>query len=431
MNAGLMSEVLKRHVFITVGCTDPVAIALAASTAYRQVPGKVISVSMTMDRNIYKDAFSVGIPGVLQSGMDLAIALGILFGEPDKGLRLLEGVEASHLEPAREFLEECRISFNVAENVKGIYVMAEVKTDAGSATALLRHAHDRLAEVTRNGKTVFSIAEEEEKDGDDLLKDIGSMSLKEMNGLVRKTPLEDLLFLKEAVEMNEKAAQAGVSLAPGLGLGNYLAELRRSGFLCDDLENDVRLKVAAAADARMSGLNVPIYGCFGSGNHGITFFLTAGTTAERLETSDEQLVRALALGLLVVGLIKENTGILTPHCGCSIAAGAGAAVAVVSLLGGGEDEMEAAVNLLLANLTGMLCDGAKFGCSLKMATSSGVAVQSAWLAMKGARVPDKNGLVGGSLAETMRNLRIITDPGMAGVDPAILDVLMGSEHAEN
>jgi L-cysteine desulfidase len=106
-------------------------------------------------------------------------------------------------------------------------------------------------------------------------------------------------------------------------------------------------------------------------------------------------------------------------------------VAVVSVLGGSEDEMEAAVKLHLANLTGMLCDGAKFGCSLKMATSSGVAVQSAWLAMKGARVPDKNGLVGGSLAETMRNLRIITDPGMAGVDPAILDVLMGSEHAEN
>ncbi|HOR54211.1 MAG TPA: L-serine ammonia-lyase, iron-sulfur-dependent, subunit alpha, partial [Synergistales bacterium] len=148
---------------------------------------------------------------------------------------------------------------------------------------------------------------------------------------------------------------------------------------------------------------------------------------EHLGSTDEELVRALALGLLVVGLIKSNTGILTPHCGCSVAAGAGAAAAIVRLYGGTVNEMEAAVHLLLADITGMLCDGAKFGCSLKMATSSGVAFQSALLAMKGASVPEKNGLVGRTLAETMRNLRVITDPGMAGVDRAVLEILTGGE----
>ena len=427
MKKDLLAAVLGKHVFVTVGCTDPVAIALAASRAYREVPGKVRSVTVTMDRNIYKDAFSVGIPGVLESGMDLAVALGILYGEPEKGLRLLEKVEPSHLGPAREFLEECPIRFKVAEDVKGIYVLAEVETDAGSSRALLRHAHDGLVEVTRNGEKVFSLPEEVVPGGDGLLEEIGALSLEEMAGLVAEAPLESLLFLKEGVRMNREAARAGESSPLGLGLGRRLAELRESGLLCDDIENDVRQKVAAAADARMSGLNVPIYGIFGSGNHGITFFLTAGTVAEHLGSSDEGLVRALALGLLVVGLIKSNTGILTPHCGCSVAAGAGAAAAIVRLYGGTVNEMEAAVHLLLADITGMLCDGAKFGCSLKMATSSGVAFQSALLAMKGASVPEKNGLVGKTLAETMRNLRVITDPGMAGVDRAVLEILTGAE----
>ncbi|HON33971.1 MAG: L-serine ammonia-lyase, iron-sulfur-dependent, subunit alpha [Thermovirgaceae bacterium] len=427
MKKDLLAAVLGKHVFVTVGCTDPVAIALAASRAYREVPGRVRSVTVTMDRNIYKDAFSVGIPGVLESGMDLAVALGILYGEPEKGLRLLEGVEPSHLGPAREFLKECPILFKVAEDVKGIYVLAEVETDAGSARALLRHAHDGLVEVTRNGERVFSLPEEAGPGGDGLLEEIGSLTLEDMAGLVREASLEELLFLKEGVRMNREAARAGESAPLGLGLGRRLAELRDSGLLCDDIENDVRQKVAAAADARMSGLNVPIYGIFGSGNHGITFFLTVGTVAEHLGSTDEELVRALALGLLVVGLIKSNTGILTPHCGCSVAAGAGAAAAIVRLYGGTVGEMEAAVHLLLADITGMLCDGAKFGCSLKMATSSGVAFQSALLAMKGAAVPEKNGLVGKTLAETMRNLRIITDPGMAGVDRAVLEILTGGE----
>jgi L-cysteine desulfidase len=427
MRKELLTEVLKKHVFVTVGCTDPVAVALAASRAYREVPGRVRSVTITMDRNIYKDAFSVGIPGVLQSGIDLAVALGILYGDPEKGLRLLEKVEPSHLEPAGDFLKECPVTLKVAENIKGIYVSAEVETDAGSATALLRHAHDGLVEVARNGKVVFSLPEEVGPEGDNLLKEIGSLNLGEMVDLSQTTPLENLLFLKEGVKMNKEAARAGESSPLGLGLGHRLRELRSSGLLCDDIENDVRQQVAAAADARMSGLNVPIYGIFGSGNHGITFFLTVGTVAGHLGSSDEELVRALALGLLVVGLIKSNTGILTPHCGCSVAAGAGAAAAIVQLYRGRVSEMEAAVHLLLADITGMLCDGAKFGCSLKMATSSGVAYQSALLAMRGATVPEKNGLVGKCLDETMRNLRIITDPGMAGVDRAVLEILMSGD----
>jgi L-cysteine desulfidase len=198
-----------------------------------------------------------------------------------------------------------------------------------------------------------------------------------------------------------------------------------SGLLANDLKERIRSAVAAAADARMAGENVPIYGCFGSGNHGITLFLTLGLAAEDQCSSREELARALALALLVVGVIKCRTGILTPHCGCAVAAGSGAAAGLVLLLGGTPKQAENAVQLMTANLTGMLCDGAKYGCALKISTSAGVALESAYLAVYAeAALPGGNGLVGRTLEESMENLQTITEVGMAQVDRAVLEILL-------
>ena len=175
-------------------------------------------------------------------------------------------------------------------------------------------------------------------------------------------------------------------------------------------------------------MKVPIFGCFGSGNHGITFFITVGETGHQLGADEERLARALALGLLVVGVIKTRTGILTPHCGCAVAAGTGAAAAITSLLGGNAAQVESSVQLMTANLTGMLCDGAKYGCALKIATSAGIAIETAHLALAGATVPRGNGIVGGSFQETMDNLETVTERGMKDVDQAVLDVLLSGQN---
>ena len=171
-------------------------------------------------------------------------------------------------------------------------------------------------------------------------------------------------------------------------------------------------------------MNIPIYGCFGSGNHGITLFITLGMVGEHIRAEKGKVLEAIAIALLITGLIKSKTGILTPHCGCSVAAGTGAAAGIVYLLGGKEKEIENAIHLMIANLTGMICDGAKYSCSLKMATSAGAAIEAAYMAMLGAEVPGDNGIVGYNLSETMENLRMLTEQGMKDTDRTILGILL-------
>lgn len=211
-------------------------------------------------------------------------------------------------------------------------------------------------------------------------------------------------------------------------LGRSLEKLRENSLLPDSPVNRIRILAAAAADARMGGLKTPIFGCYGSGNHGITFFITVGEMGRHLGRSDAEIARALALGLLVIGVIKTRTGILTPHCGCAVAAGTGAAAAIAWLLGGDAKQVESAVQLMTANLTGMLCDGAKYGCALKIATSAGIAIETAYLALGGATVPSGNGIVGKTFQETMDNLETVTGKGMKDVDQAVLDVLLAGQN---
>jgi len=431
MDVGTALRILREHTFVTVGCTDPVAVGLAAAHAARAVGGRLRALRVEMDENVYKDAFSVGIPGTPLSGIDLAAALGGLYGIPSEGLELFRSITLEQVEGAQAFLRENRVEFALKEGVRGIYVAARATTDRGVGEAILRHAHDRVSEVRVNG---VPIREERDREGDggasgspeEGLSPLRPASIAELTALVESIPAPELSFLAEGVRLNRDAAAVGARSCPGMALGAELAALRETALLGDDLPRRVRQTVAAAADARMCGLNVPIYGCFGSGNHGITLFLTVGLAAEELGAGQERTTRALALALLVVGAIKTRTGILTPHCGCAVAAGTGAAAAVAWLLGGTPDQVESATQLMAADLTGMLCDGAKAGCALKIATSAESAVISAYLAvLRGVRVPPGNGIVGRDFQETLDHLQILTESGMADVDRSVLRILLG------
>lgn len=421
-------ESLERHTFVTVGCTDPVAVGLAAAWAYRYLGGEPKNIHVTMDKNIYKDALAVGVPGTMKSGLDLAVALSVLCGEPEQGLRLLKGVTPADIPRARKFCSQVPIGFSLAEEAVGIYIEASVTTDRGTSKAFLRGSHDGLSRVVVNGEEEFSRQRDRHAGcpEDAGLDVFGSLDLNDLLGIVETIDEEKLFFLTEGVRVNKAAAREGEEAGPGLGLGRRYRGLMETGVLSPDAANRARLAVASAADARMSGMNIPIFGCFGSGNHGITLFLAAGTAAEHLGVDEGCLAKGLAVALSIVGMIKSYTGILTPHCGCAVAAGAGAAGGISWMLGGGKDEIEGAVHLMFGNLMGMLCDGAKYGCALKVATSAGCAIESAWLSAEGARLPAGNGIIGESLQETLGNIRYLTEKGMDGVDGAVLDILLGT-----
>jgi len=424
-------DVLRKHTFLTLGCTDPVAIGLAVAHACQTAEGEILRIKVRMDRNIYKDAVSVGIPGTHSAGVKIAAALAAVKGRPEAGLELFKDVEPGDIAIAKAFLDQHDVSFEIDEEAPGIRIAATVTTDKGVYEALIEGAHDRLVEKRANGRTVFRLEYtcDESKDADyGGLEQIRGLTMEEIFNVAKALPGKEITFLLEGVTRNLEAAKAGLDGAAGMALGSSLEKLLESSLIQDSPVNRIRILAAAAADARMGGMKTPIFGCFGSGNHGITYFITVGEMGRHLAKSDEEIARALALGLLVVGVIKTRTGILTPHCGCAVAAGTGASAAIAFMLGGTAPQVESAVQLMTANLTGMLCDGAKFGCALKIATSAGVAIETAYLALTGTAVPAGNGIVGGTFQETMDNLEIVTDRGMKGVDQAVLDVLLAGQN---
>lgn len=424
-------DLLKKHTFLTLGCTDPVAIGLAVAHACQIAQGEVQGIHVRLDRNIYKDAVSVGIPGTHSAGVKLAAALAALKGRPEAGLELFKDVVPEDIALAKAFLDNHDIRFEIDEEAPGIRISARVTTNEGVYESLIEGAHDRLVEKKANGQIVFRsecACDESTSTDPDGLGQIRSLTLEEIYDVVHGLPEEEIDFLLEGITRNLDAAKVGLAETAGMELGRSLEKLLEDSLTPDSPVNRIRILAAAAADARMGGVKIPIFGCFGSGNHGVTFFITVGEMGRHLGKTREEIARALALGLLVIGVIKTRTGILTPHCGCAVAAGTGASAAIAYLLGGTPRQIESAIQLMTANLTGMLCDGAKFGCALKIATSAGVAVETAYLALGGTTVASGNGIVGKSFQETMDNLEIVTSKGMKNVDEAVLNVLLTGQN---
>ena len=310
-----------------------------------------------------------------------------------------------------------------------IDIRALVRSENGSAEALIRGSHDHIVYVKKNGQLVAGRDEQADGplrgSGDPGEPDLRSLRIDELLSAIEQIPEPELEFLLEAIDTNLAAAEQGLQAAPGMGLGANLRALMEQGALDKSLLNTVKMHAAAAADARMGGLKVPIIGVGGSGNHGITYFITVGLAHRYLSLPPgASLARSLAFGILLLSLIKQHTGILTPICGCAVAAGAGATAAITHLLGGSPERITAAVKLLLGNLAGLVCDGAKYGCALKVGTSAAVAVESALLAIHGADIADADGIVGRSLNDTLENLGTLHRRGMSNVDETILDIIL-------
>jgi L-cysteine desulfidase len=385
-------------------------------------------VEITMDRNVYKNALNVGIPGTDRKGIRFAVALALICGDPAQGLTLLETSTREDLKRAEALYERRIIALHLNEEAADVYINVVVSTDRGNATALIQGCHDNIILIKKNEEVVHRGGKSAAASGApavDALPSLRDLSIADLLGLVGRLSEESIAFLGEGVTVNLAAAEAGLAAKAGLGLGAALDKLRREGLLADSFINRLKIAASAAADARMGGLKVPIIGAGGSGNHGITFFSTVGLAYENLPVLPEiSLNRALALGILVLADIKQHTGLLTPICGCAVAAGAAAAAAIAYALAGPIPEpILAAVNLVLGNVAGEVCDGAKYGCSLKINTSAGAAVESALLALKNVAVPASDGIVGNSLSESLRNLALLHKRGMEHVDETILAIL--------
>lgn len=428
-------ELVRHNVFDTIGCTEPVAIAYAAAAAHQHLGGAIQRVEVSISVNVFKNAMAVGIPGSDKKGIQFAVALGLIAGDWKKQLRLFEGVKPEHLQEAGRLASSEFIPVNLTEVAEKIYIYTKVITDKGFAEAEIVGAHDNLISVKVNGEQVFPARPSSTDDtssssaanqaAEEDPSQLEGLSMKELVEAVKAIPAEQLAFLNGAVDINVAAAEFGLKNAPGMGLGTGIERLIKRGVLGQSLATTVEKYVAAAADSRMSGMMVPIKGCGGSGNHGIAYFLGTGLAYREFRAQMKMsLEQTLAMGLLLVKYIKAYTGLLTPTCGVTVSAAPAIASALIFAMGGTPEQMTAAVKLILGNIAGILCDGAKHGCALKASTSARFGVEAAFLVLEGVTIPDSDGIVGTDLPDSMNFLRQLQNRGLTNADKTMLQILM-------
>lgn len=415
-----MIEILKREAVPALGCTEPVACALACARCKEELGGVPESIDVYVSGNIYKNGMGVGIPGTGMVGLPIAAALGAVCGKTVYGLEVLKKVSVgNNLEVAKELVEQGMVKVHLKEDAPDkLYAEALCRKGNGTVKTVIVHGHTNIVLVEKDGQTVFC---KEEKPAVAEEGKCVELSLARIWEFVHQVDVKDIEFLLEGAKMNETISDEGLKGKFGLQIGRTLKENIEKGVLADDLLNRVLIRATAASDARMDGCEKPVMTNSGSGNQGITVYLPVVVTAERFGCSQEQLVRALALSNLVAAHIHYYMGHLSALCGIVIAS-TGSAAAITYLMGGTYEQVVNTIKTMSSNLTGMMCDGAKQGCALKVYSGTSAAVQASLLSMQGVKTRN-DGIVEEDIEKTIRNIGVIASVGMEQTDKTILSVM--------
>ncbi|NCB77433.1 MAG: serine dehydratase subunit alpha family protein [Negativicutes bacterium] len=422
-------ELLHAEVLPTMGCTEPGAVALAAAHAAKALQAKVQSVEVTVNSNVYKNGVAVGIPGTGETGMEIAAALGALVAQPEKQLSVLSELPPETLAAARQMLADQAVTVRVHPDKTSLWIEVILRSGENWSRAVIEEKHTRLVLLETDKETVFALAQDEREaaihtDSRSFLRQ-PQVTVAKLIAAVAALPAAELEFLQEGIDMNVAAAETGIEKRLGMGIGAFYRELQVKGLAGEDIIYEAKTLTAAAADARMSGEPVPVMSSAGSGNHGITAILPVYVTAKALQKSHEELLRAVAISHLLNVYVKIHTGNLSALCGCAVAAATGATAAVTWLMEPNKPKtVEMAIKNVVANLTGMICDGGKVGCALKLSTAAATALESSLMAVRGIVVPDSNGIIAPTVEDTIRNLGRVSAPGMLETDKVITGVML-------
>ena len=426
-----MVEVMKKEIVCALGCTEPSAVALAVAKARETLGEQPDKVILQVSGNILKNAMSVGIPGTNLKGIEIAAALGCVAGNTEFGLEVLKNVHEEDIVKAQEMLEEGRLTIGLKDCEERLYIEAKCIKGENSAEAVIEKYHTNIASVCKDDEVIYLKKAEAGASKDSATAATGAynLTLKSIWDFIKTCPKEDLEFLQEVIRVNRDIAEVGLQGEYGMGVGKRLRDRAvRTGE--KDFTTYVVSYVAAAADARMAGCPLPVMATTGSGNQGLTASLPVIAAAHWKDVDDDTLFRALALSELVTIHVKQYIGKLSALCGCAIAASIGTACGIAYLLGGEYIHMEYAVKNMVADISGLICDGAKAGCALKIATSVAGAIQCAYLAVEGAQVPERDGIVCADVEETIHNLGDLGNKGMCVTDRVILNMMLENK-AEN
>lgn len=409
-------SLIKQEVTPAIGCTEPIAVALAVSKVTGLLGGVPEKMDVWLSANVLKNAMGVGIPGTGMVGLPVAIAMGALVGKPEYGLEVLKDVSPDALEEGKRFIDQKIATIHLKEDIaEKLYIEVVGVHATDSAKVIISRDHTRFSHIEKNGEVLVHL--------DDVMSlvaraDVLELSFDKVCDFACQSPVEELNFILKAAEVNKSAAEESLKGAYGHSVAQTLA----NGMMGNTVYTHMLSVTAAACDARMAGAMFPVMSNSGSGNQGIAATLPVSVFAEETGKSEEQLVRALILSHLMTIYIKQSLGRLSGLCGAVVAA-TGSSCGVTYLMGGTREQIGYAIKNMIGNITGMICDGAKASCTLKVSNGVSTATLSALLAIDNKVVSSIEGITDEDVDKTIQNLTKIGREGMNETDRMVLDIM--------
>ncbi len=409
-----ISEYLAKEWVPALGCTEPASIALAAAAAAESLGARPRRVSIRCDARIYKNCYAVGIPGSgHKTGILWAAAIGANLPSPAKGLECFRDITPEVLARAQELIDAGKVAVEVDPEKHSLYIDCTLSGDGSEARAVIADTHTNIVLIEKDGEEIFRGDGASSERRDDVRAEVADLDLYDMLALAKSLSPDDRRLLEEGIELNLRIAKHGLSLFPE----RFVKLTSR-----DELTR-ISTHVCAAVYARMWGEDLPVMTLAGSGNKGLTASIPLAMWNELGGFPKRLMEESLALACLVTSATTHHLGTLSAVCGCSNAAGIGLAAGLVMMEKGGTKEISLAINNMVGNVTGMICDGAKIGCALKTMTAVDAAFRASSLAMSGVGIPPSDGIVGGSGTDSLKNLGRISNLGMISADAEILAIM--------
>ena len=424
MDMNLVCNAIKAEMKPSMGCTEPVAIALAVSRTCELLEKPAKKLDMVISSNIFKNAFSVQIPNTGTCGIELACALGCLLSKPGNTMEICADIKPEHVEKAMKLVEEGFVSVKVLKSSQ-FYIECTASNEEESANTITVDSHDHLVYSKKNDTvlldnytTKYATSEEAEEGG----FDVTQHTFKEFYDWANEIDVADLKFIKDAIDMNMEIAKIGMEKKYAFGVGPTIQNLIGKGLMSNDVVNAVRSIPAAAADFRMYGGNGSVMTFCGSGNQGISTTLPMAVFADKMGIPEEKLLRAEFMAMLMMMYMKKHVGRLSPVCGAMIA-GTVSAAGMTYMMGGTYAQIDGAIQNMMGSVAGIFCDGAKGGCAVKVSVCAGEAVYAAMYAMDGSSIPVTDGINSTKAEDTAKNLAKLSHEALDGVDMKVIEIM--------
>lgn len=418
-------QIIQQVVKPALGCTEPIAAAYAAAVATRQLGCEPGRLEVAVSDNLYKNSMGVYVPGTGKIGLAIAAAAGAIGGNADAGLEVLAAIQPAQVERAQQLIDAGKVQVSRTAAPEFIFCRVTVygtddKGEEHSAEVTLCGGHTRIVEQRRDGEVTFT-ADQSHGGATGSICDGVDISIAAIYEFATQVEFEQIRFILKASELNGKLSAEGMNNPYGLEIGRTMQQNINAGLIGEDVMNRIVMMTAAASDARMGGATLPAMSNFGSGNQGIAATIPVMVIAERFAASEEQLARALIMSHLGAIYIKSHYPPLSAFCGNTVTSAA-ASMAMVYLAGGSFEQSCFAIQNVLSDSAGMVCDGAKASCAMKVSTSSGAAVRGFLMALNSHSVSGQ-GIVAGDVDQTIRNVGQMVKEGMSATDSTIIDIM--------